>query len=250
MQQAASTVKKVALELGGNAPFIVFDDADLDAAVEGAVASKFRNMGQTCVCTNRIYVQAGIHDRFIERLREKVQQLSVGDGFAHGVVQGPLITQAAVAKVEAHIFVAVAKGAEIVAGGQRMSWDTRFFSRPFSSGRTQPCSWRGKKPLVFWPRSLNLTPKTKWLPPPMIARGLGRLCLTRDVGRVFRVMEDLEYGMVGVNTGIMSSELAPFGGIKKAGIPVRVHITAFWSSPNSNTAALPDCKLESQHRPT
>ncbi len=218
MAQAATTVKKVALELGGNAPFIVFNDADLDAAVEGAIASKYRNMGQTCVCTNRIYVQADIHDKFIEKLGEKVRALSVGDGFAEGVVQGPLITQNAVEKVEAHISDAVAKGAEIISGGQRHALGETFFEPTLLIGATP--QMRLAQEETFGPLAAVFKFDTE--DEVVIAAndtetGLAAYFYTKDVGRVFRVLEALEYGMVGVNTGIISTELAPFGGIKESG---------------------------------
>ena len=218
MQQAAGTVKKVALELGGNAPFIVFDDADLDAAVEGAMVSKFRNMGQTCVCTNRFYAQAGIHDRFVERLGERMRDLAVGDGFADGIVQGPLITEAAVAKVEAHISDAVAMGASVVTGGKRHGLGHTFFEPTLLTGAR--AGMRLAREETFGPLAAVFRFETE---DEVVAAandtdsGLAAYFYTRDVGRIFRVMEALEYGMVGVNTGLISTELAPFGGIKESG---------------------------------
>ncbi|WP_293288977.1 NAD-dependent succinate-semialdehyde dehydrogenase [Oricola sp.] len=218
MQQASSTVKKVALELGGNAPFIVFDDADIDAAVEGAMVSKYRNMGQTCVCTNRIYAQAGIHDRFVEKLAERVRELSVGDGFGDGVVQGPLITQAAVSKVEAHIADAVAKGASVVTGGKRHGLGHTFFEPTLLTGARAGMQLAREE--TFGPLAAVFKFDTE---DEVVAAandtdsGLAAYFYTRDVGRIFRVMEGLEYGMVGVNTGLISTELAPFGGVKESG---------------------------------
>ncbi|WP_193174610.1 NAD-dependent succinate-semialdehyde dehydrogenase [Oricola nitratireducens] len=218
MQQASSTVKKVALELGGNAPFIVFDDADVDAAVEGAMVSKYRNMGQTCVCTNRIYAQAGIHDRFVAKLVERVRDLAVGDGFGEGVVQGPLITQAAVSKVEAHISDAIAKGASVVTGGNRHALGHTFFEPTLLTGARADMQLAREE--TFGPLAAVFKFDTE---DEVVAAandtdsGLAAYFYTRDVGRIFRVMENLEYGMVGVNTGLISTELAPFGGIKESG---------------------------------
>lgn len=218
MAQSATTVKKVALELGGNAPFIVFDDADLDAAVDGAMASKFRNMGQTCVCTNRIYAQAGIHDRFVDRLAREVARLSVGDGFEKDVTQGPLITENAVLKVEDHIADALAKGARVVVGGQRHSLGRTFFQPTLMTGATGDMTLAREE--TFGPVAAVFRFGTE---DEVIAAanetetGLAAYVYTRDLGRVFRVMEQLEYGMVGVNTGIISTELAPFGGVKQSG---------------------------------
>jgi succinate-semialdehyde dehydrogenase / glutarate-semialdehyde dehydrogenase len=218
MAQASTTVKKVALELGGNAPFIVFDDADLDAAVEGAIVSKYRNMGQTCVCTNRIYVQAGIHDRFVEKLAERVRGLSVGDGFGDGVVQGPLITEKAVAKVESHIADALSKGASVVTGGHRHELGLTFF---------QPTLLTGAKAGMQLAREETFGPVAavfKFDNEDEVVEaandtesGLAAYFFTRDLGRAFRVLESLDYGMVGVNTGLISTELAPFGGVKESG---------------------------------
>lgn len=218
MRQASSTVKKVALELGGNAPFIVFDDADLDAAVEGAMLSKYRNMGQTCVCTNRIYVQAGIHDAFLEKLAARVAALKVGDGFAEGVTQGPLITPAAVAKVEAHIADAVGKGARIVTGGARHALGGTFFQPTVLAGVTAAMAVANEE--TFGP----LAPVFRFETEEEVLSaandtetGLAAYFYTRDAARIFRVMERLEYGMVGINTGLISTELAPFGGVKESG---------------------------------
>ena len=218
MAQASTTVKKVALELGGNAPFIVFDDADLDAAVEGAIVSKYRNMGQTCVCTNRFFAQAGIHDRFVGKLVERVKALRVGSGFEDGVVQGPLITGEAVAKVESHIADALAKGASVVTGGKRHELGRTFFQPTVLTGARADMLLAREE--TFGPvaavfkfsaeeEALDAANDTE--------SGLAAYVYTRDVGRVFRMVEGLEYGMVGVNTGLISTELAPFGGIKESG---------------------------------
>jgi len=218
MRQAAGTVKKVALELGGNAPFIVFDDADIDAAVEGAMLSKFRNMGQTCVCTNRIYVQDKVHDAFVAKLVERVRALKVGDGFAEGVVQGPLITEEAITKVEAHIADAVAKGASIELGGKRHSLGGTFFEPTVLTGVTASAQLAQEE--TFGPLAPVFRFSTE---DEVIAAanatetGLAAYFYSQNAARLFRVMERLEYGMVGVNTGLISTELAPFGGVKESG---------------------------------
>lgn len=218
MRQAAGTVKKVALELGGNAPFIVFDDADIDAAVEGAVQSKFRNMGQTCVCTNRIYVQDAIHDQFVAKLIEKVGTLQVGDGFAEGVLQGPLITEDAVKKVEAHIADATAKGAAIALGGKRHRLGGTFFEPTVLTGVTASAQLAQEE--TFGPVAAVFRFSTE---DEVIAAanatetGLAAYFYSQNAARLFRVMEKLEYGMVGINTGLISTELAPFGGVKQSG---------------------------------
>jgi succinate-semialdehyde dehydrogenase/glutarate-semialdehyde dehydrogenase len=219
MQQCASTVKKVSLELGGNAPFIVFDDADVDAAVAGAIASKYRNSGQTCVCTNRLLVQDGIHDAFVAKLAEAVGRLHVGDGLKPDVQQGPLIDLAAVRKVEEHIADAVAKGGRVVVGGRRHALGGNFF---------EPTVVTGAKPEMAVAREETFGP----LAPVFRFRteeeavamandtefGLAAYFYTRDLGRAWRVSEALEYGMVGLNTGLISTEVAPFGGVKQSGM--------------------------------
>ncbi|MBN9221312.1 MAG: NAD-dependent succinate-semialdehyde dehydrogenase [Mesorhizobium sp.] len=218
MAQASTTVKKVALELGGNAPFIVFDDADIDAAVEGAIASKYRNAGQTCVCTNRFYVQKGIHDAFVRALAQRVRALPVGDGFVDGVLHGPLITEKAVAKVESHIADAIAKGASLVVGGRRHVLGRTFFEPTLLTGATSDMALAREE--TFGPVAAVFTFETE---DEVVAAandtesGLAAYFYTHDVGRVFRVLERLEYGMVGVNTGLISTELAPFGGVKESG---------------------------------
>ncbi|BCH29888.1 NAD-dependent succinate-semialdehyde dehydrogenase [Mesorhizobium sp. L-8-10] len=218
MAQASTTVKKVALELGGNAPFIVFEDAHLDAAVEGAIASKYRNTGQTCVCTNRFYVQRLVHDAFVEQLAQKVRALPVGDGFVDGVLQGPLITEKAVAKVESHVADATGKGAVLITGGKRHALGGTFYEPTLLTGATSSMTIAREE--TFGPVAAVFAFDTE--DEVMTAAndtdsGLAAYFYTRDVGRVFRVLERLEYGMVGVNTGLMSTELAPFGGIKESG---------------------------------
>ena len=212
--------QKVSLELGGNAPFIVFDDADLDKAVEGALASKFRNAGQTCVCANRLYVQDGVYDRFAEKLQQAVSKLHIGDGLDKGVTIGPLIDEKAVAKVEEHIADALEKGARVVCGGKkRMNAAATSSSRPFwwTFQPTPKC--RKKR------RSAPLAPLFRFKDEAdVIAQandtefGLAAYFYARDLSRVFRVGEALEYGIVGINTGIISNEVAPFGGIKASGL--------------------------------
>jgi len=219
MAKCAGTIKKVSLELGGNAPLLVFDDADLDAAVAGAIASKFRNTGQTCVCANRLLVQAGIHDEFVQRLSDAVRALNVGNGFDGGVEQGPLIDHAAVAKVEEHIADAVERGASVVAGGGRHALGGTFFEPTVLTGATG--AMRVANEETFGPlapvfrfedeaEAIELANATEF--------GLAAYLFTRDVGRVWRVGEALEFGIVGVNTGVFSYEGAPFGGVKQSGI--------------------------------
>jgi succinate-semialdehyde dehydrogenase/glutarate-semialdehyde dehydrogenase len=219
MQQSASTVKRVALELGGNAPFIVFDDADIDQAVEGAMFSKFRNMGQTCVCANRIYVQEGVYDAFAEKLAAAVGKMKVGRGTEPGVVQGPLINEKAVEKVEQHIADAVSHGAKVVVGGHRHKLGGTFFEPTILSGVTTDMMVTREE--TFGP----LAPLYKFKDEADAIRlanatefGLAAYFYARDLGRVWRVAEALEYGMVGINTGAISTELAPFGGVKESGL--------------------------------
>lgn len=217
MRQGAAQIKKLSLELGGNAPFIVFDDADLEAAVQGCIASKFRNAGQTCVCTNRIYVQAGIHDAFAARLAQAVADLHVGPGDQAGSDIGPLIGPAALAKVEHHIADACAKGAQVLTGGARIAGT--FFQPTVMTGMTADMTIAREE--TFGPVAPVFRFETE---AEVIARandtefGLASYVYTRDVGRVWRVMEALDYGMVGVNTGLISTEVAPFGGIKQSGL--------------------------------
>lgn len=219
MAQCAATVKKVSLELGGNAPFIVFDDADLDAAVEGAIASKYRNSGQTCVCTNRFYVHEKVYDTFAEKLTAAVAKLKVGPGTEAGVVQGPLINGAAVRKVEAHIADALDKGARVTTGGQRHPLGHGFFEPTVLTGVTP--DMKVAKEETFGP----LAPLFRFSTEEEAIRyandtefGLAAYFYSRDIGRVWRVAEALEYGMVGINAGIISNEVAPFGGVKQSGL--------------------------------
>ncbi len=217
--QSAPTIKKLSLELGGNAPFIVFDDADLDAAVEGAMASKFRNAGQTCVCANRIYVQAGVYDTFTEKLAAATRALKVGDGNADGTQLGPLIDDAAVAKVEEHIADALSKGATIVTGGKRHDLGGRFFEptvlRDVTSDMiaTQEETFGPLAPVVRFADEHDVIGMANDTP-----FGLAAYFYARDVGRIWRVAEAIEAGIVGVNTGIISTEVAPFGGVKYSGL--------------------------------
>lgn len=219
MRQSADTVKKLSLELGGNAPFIVFNDADLDAAVEGALISKYRNTGQTCVCANRFLVQDGIYEAFAARLAAKVMEMKVGNGLEPGVVQGPLIDGQALAKVEEHIADALAKGARVVTGGQRHALGGTFFEPTVLADVTPDMKCAREE--TFGPvaplfrfreesEAISLANATEF--------GLAAYFFTRDVARVFRVGEALEYGMVGANTGLISNEMAPFGGIKQSGL--------------------------------
>lgn len=219
MQQCAKDIKKVSLELGGNAPFIVFDDADLDKAVEGALASKFRNAGQTCVCANRLYVQDGVYDAFAEKLQAAVEKLTLGDGLAQGVTTGPLIDEKAVAKVKEHIEDALSKGARIITGGKPHDLGGNFFQPTILVN--VPSSAKVAKEETFGPLAPLFRFKDE---ADVIAQandtefGLAAYFYARDLSRVFRVGEALEYGIVGINTGIISNEVAPFGGIKASGL--------------------------------
>jgi succinate-semialdehyde dehydrogenase / glutarate-semialdehyde dehydrogenase len=219
MTQCAATVKKTSMELGGNAPFMVFDDADLDAAVEGAIASKYRNAGQTCVCANRLLVQDRVYDAFAARLAEKVKAMKVGNGMETGVIQGPLIDAAAVAKVEEHISDAVGKGAKVLTGGKRHALGGRFFEPTVLADVdttmkvTREETFGPVAPLFRFKdeaEAIRMANDTEF--------GLAAYFYGRDLGRVWRVAEALEYGIVGINTGIISTEVAPFGGVKESGI--------------------------------
>jgi len=219
MAQCASTVKKLSLELGGNAPFIVFDDAEIDRAVEGAIVSKYRNTGQTCVCANRLLVHAPVYDVFARKLADAVGRLKVGPGLDEGVTQGPLIDDAAVAKVESHIADAVAKGAAVVVGGHRAASGGRFFEPTVLTGATEAMAVAREEtfgpvaPLFSFETeadAIRLANATEF--------GLAAYFYGRDIGRIWRVAEALEYGIVGVNTGLISTEVAPFGGVKESGI--------------------------------
>jgi succinate-semialdehyde dehydrogenase/glutarate-semialdehyde dehydrogenase len=219
MRQSADTIKKLSLELGGNAPFIVFDDADLDAAVEGAMISKYRNTGQTCVCANRIYVQSGVLQAFTDKLVAKVNALKVGNGVESGVTQGPLIDAKAVAKIEEHIADALAKGGKLLAGGKRHKLGGQFFEPTVVGGAT--ADMLVAKEETFGPLAPIFAFETE---AEVIALandtefGLAAYFYSRDIGRVMRVAEQLESGMVGVNTGLISTAEAPFGGVKQSGL--------------------------------
>ncbi len=217
--KSASTVKKVSMELGGNAPFLVFDDADIDRAVEGAITAKFRNSGQTCVCTNRFFAQAGIYDKFVAKLAEASNKLKVGSGLDAGVQQGPLIDDKAVEKVEEFIADATAKGGKVVAGGKRHALGGSFFEPTVISGATPEMMFM--KDEIFGPvapvfrfeteeEAIALANDTEF--------GLASYFYTGDLGRAFRVMEGLKYGMVGVNEGLITTPEAPFGGVKESGL--------------------------------
>lgn len=217
MAQSAPTVKKLSLELGGNAPFIVFDDADIDSAVEGAMASKYRNAGQTCVCANRIYVQDGVYDQFVQKFAAKVKAVKVGNGFEDGVSQGPLIEDAAVEKVQRHVADAVAKGGKIVVGGKKLQG--QFFEPTVLSEAQQNMLCATEE--TFGPFAPVFRFKTEQEVIAMANAtifGLATYFYTRDVGRIFRVSEALEYGMVGINVGVLATEHVPFGGVKQSGL--------------------------------
>jgi succinate-semialdehyde dehydrogenase/glutarate-semialdehyde dehydrogenase len=218
--QCAPTIKKLSLELGGNAPFIVFDDADLDSAVEGALASKYRNAGQTCVCANRLYVQDGVYETFVQKLAARAAQIVVGNGFATGVAQGPLIDDAALAKVQAHVADAVAKGAKVLTGGQALTdQGPRYFAPTvLADARADMLCAREE---TFGPVAPVFRFKTEAEVVQQANNtefGLASYFYSRDVGRIFRVAEALEYGMVGINTGIISTAEVPFGGVKQSGL--------------------------------
>ena len=219
MAQCAGTIKKVSLELGGNAPLIVFDDCDMDQAIRGAMASKYRNAGQTCVCANRILVQGGVYDEFSSRFAQAVGELQVGSGLSEGVTQGPLIDMAAVEKVEEHIQDALAKGARLVVGGERHSLGGQFFRPTVLAGATTEMKVASEE--TFGPvaplfrfetedQAIEMANNTEF--------GLAAYFFSRDIGRIWRVAEALEYGMVGINEGIISTEVAPFGGYKESGL--------------------------------
>jgi succinate-semialdehyde dehydrogenase/glutarate-semialdehyde dehydrogenase len=219
MKQCADSVKKLSLELGGNAPFIVFDDADLDAAVEGALASKYRNAGQTCVCANRLYVQDGVYDAFAAKLTEKVKGFKVGAGTEPGVIIGPLIDEQGVKKVEAHVADALSKGAKTVLGGKRHSLGGLFFQPTVLTGVTPDMlvsheeTFGPVAPLIRFKteaEAIRLANDTEF--------GLSGYFYSRDIGRIFRVAEQMETGIVGANVGIISTEIAPFGGVKQSGL--------------------------------
>jgi succinate-semialdehyde dehydrogenase/glutarate-semialdehyde dehydrogenase len=217
MAQSAPSIKKLALELGGNAPFIVFDDADIDSAVEGAMASKYRNAGQTCVCANRIYVQDAVYDEFVQKFSAKVKTLKVGNGFDEGVVQGPLIENAAIEKVERHVQDAIHKGGKVMVGGHKL--DGQFFEPTvIADARADMLCAREETFGPFAPvfrfhkeqEAIDAANNTEF--------GLASYFYSRDIGRIYRVSEALEYGMVGINVGIIATEHVPFGGVKQSGL--------------------------------
>jgi len=219
MEQGAATIKKISLELGGNAPFLVFDDADLDAAVQGAIDSKYRNAGQTCVCANRLYVQDSVYDAFAEKLVAAVKKLKVGNGLDAGVSQGPLIDAAAVKKVEEHIADALGKGARLLMGGHRHALGQSFFEPTVLADVTS--DMQVAKEETFGPMAPLFRFKTEEEALAMANDtefGLASYFYARDIGRVWRVAEGLESGMVGINTGLISNEVAPFGGVKQSGL--------------------------------
>jgi len=218
MEQCAGTVKKTSMELGGNAPFIVFDDADLDSAVEGAIACKFRNTGQTCVCANRIYVQEGVYDAFSMKLKKAVSKLVVGDGLKGVTHQGPMINASAVEKVEEHVADALDKGAKVLTGGKRHKLGGNFFQPTIMTGVTQKMAVAKEE--TFGP----LAPLFKFKKDADVVKmsndtefGLAAYFYSRDIGRIWKTAEQLEYGIIGINTGIISTEVAPFGGVKESG---------------------------------
>ena len=220
MAQSAPTVKKLSLELGGNAPFIVFDDADIDSAVEGAMASKYRNAGQTCVCANRIYVQDGVYDEFVKKFAAKVAAVKIGNGFEDGVSQGPLIEPAALDKVERHVADAVAKGGKVLTGGKRATdVGSQFFQPTVLADARQDMLCATEE--TFGPFAPVFRFKTEQEVVEMANAtifGLASYFYSRDIGRIFRVSEALEYGMVGINVGIIATEHVPFGGVKQSGL--------------------------------
>jgi succinate-semialdehyde dehydrogenase / glutarate-semialdehyde dehydrogenase len=217
MAQSAPTIKKLSLELGGNAPFIVFDDADIDSAVEGAFASKYRNAGQTCVCSNRLYVQAGVYDEFVTKFAAKVKTAKVGNGFDDGVNQGPLIEEAALQKVERHVQDALAKGGKLVAGGQRLTG--QFFEPTVVADATADMLCAREETFGPFAPVFKFNTEQEAIDAANATEfGLASYFYTRDVGRIWRVSEALEYGMVGANVGILATEHVPFGGVKQSGL--------------------------------
>jgi succinate-semialdehyde dehydrogenase/glutarate-semialdehyde dehydrogenase len=217
MAQSAPTIKKMSLELGGNAPFIVFDDADIDSAVEGAFASKYRNAGQTCVCSNRLYVQEGVYDQFVEKFSAKVRTAKVGNGFEEGVNQGPLIEEAALQKVERHVQDALAKGARLTVGGKRMSG--QFFEPTVMADATADMLCAKEETFGPFAPVFKFSTEQEAIDAANATEfGLASYFYSRDIGRIYRVGEALEYGMVGVNVGILATEHVPFGGVKQSGL--------------------------------
>ncbi|MFN5348743.1 MAG: NAD-dependent succinate-semialdehyde dehydrogenase [Polaromonas sp.] len=217
MAQSAPTIKKLSLELGGNAPFIVFDDADIDSAVEGAMASKYRNAGQTCVCANRIYVQDGVYDEFVEKFTAKVKTLKVGNGFSEGITTGPLIEDAAVDKVARHIADALAKGGKLLVGGKKL--EGQFFEPTLIGDATADMLCAREETFGPFAPVFRFTAEQEAIDAANNTEfGLASYFYSRDVGRIFRVAEALEYGMVGINVGVLATEHVPFGGVKQSGL--------------------------------
>ena len=217
MAQSAPTVKKLSLELGGNAPFIVFDDADVDSAVEGALASKYRNAGQTCVCANRFYVQAGVYEQFVAKFTAKVKAMKVGNGFEDGVLQGPLIEDAAVEKVKRHVADAVAKGGKVETGGHALQG--QFFEPTVVSGATADMLCAREETFGPFAPVFKFNTEQEAIDAANATEfGLASYFYSRDIGRIYRVGEALEYGMVGINVGILATEHVPFGGVKQSGL--------------------------------
>ena len=217
MAQSAPSIKKLSLELGGNAPFIVFDDADIDSAVEGAMASKYRNAGQTCVCANRIYVQEGVYDQFVRKFAEKVKLLKVGNGFEDGVGQGPLIEDAAIEKVQRHVQDALAKGGKLLAGGHKL--EGQFFEPTVISEATADMLCAREETFGPFAPVFRFTHEQEAIDAANNTEfGLASYFYSRDIGRIYRVAEALEYGMVGINAGVIATEHVPFGGVKQSGL--------------------------------
>jgi len=221
MAQSAPTVKKLSLELGGNAPFIVFDDADIDSAVEGAFASKYRNAGQTCVCTNRFYVQAGVYEQFVEKFAAKVRTAKVGNGFEEGVNQGPLIEEAALEKVQRHVDDATAKGGRVLVGGKRLTamGSGQFFEPTVVADASADMLCAREETFGPFAPVFKFTTEQEAIDAANATEfGLASYFYSRDIGRIYRVAEALEYGMVGINVGILATEHVPFGGVKQSGL--------------------------------
>ncbi len=219
MEQCAPTVKKVALELGGHAPFIVFEDADLDAAVEGAISSKYRNAGQTCICTNRFYVHESLHDDFVKKLAAASQTIRVGHGLEKGTQQGPLIDEQAIQKVEAHVQDAIKKGAKLETGGQRHALGGTFYEPTVLSGVKPGMLITTEETFGPVAAVISFKDEAEVIEAANASEfGLASYFYSRDIGRIWRVAEALEFGMVGVNTGLMTNEVAPFGGVKQSGL--------------------------------
>ena len=219
IRQSADTVKKVSMELGGNAPFIVFNDADIDAAVEGAMIAKYRNMGQTCVCTNRFYVQAGVHDEFVAKLQAATEAMNIGNGMDDNVQQGPMIDQNAVAKVEEMITDAVNKGGTVISGGERHNLGKTYFQPTIVTGATADMQFATDE--IFGPLSAIFKfdhDDEAFTAANATEYGLAAYAYTKDLARAFRLSNELEYGLIGINAGLITTVEAPFGGLKESGV--------------------------------